>query len=238
MLAGTLFRSCENGPNVGPYQPMRPQLVGTVAGIVRPCTWALCIYIDTDARRPLFHEPLRELPEQHAGNASASVRCGDVEVLQLALAAVPATQMTRDVANHGTADRSQICYSWRQRLLRVMATLEVRRHPGVGGTGVMIGPAARSHCWDVCNCGATDVDITCRWIHEVLSKRCALTSAHDLQSAASDTWVAPTPRPRSDWSMRLLGDTTTVPPCCELTGNETHFWLAPRLTYQLSVVNG
>jgi hypothetical protein len=154
---------------------MRSQLLSTVACIVWPCTWALCIYIYADPRRPLFHEPLRELAEQHAGNARASVRCGDVDVLQLALAAVPATQMTSDVADHGAADRSQICHSRRQRLLRVMATLEVRRHPGVGRAGVTIGPAARSHVWDVRNGGATDVNITCRWIHETLSERCALT---------------------------------------------------------------
>jgi len=118
---------------------MRPKLLCTATQIKRPSTGAIVIYIDTDPRRAVFDEPLREMPEQRGGNAGTAMPFGDVKVLHLALATVAASKVTGDVTCQSTVNSSQISRSRSQCMPRMMPALEIRGHSGICGTSVRIG---------------------------------------------------------------------------------------------------
>ena len=144
---------------------MRPQVLRPVTYIERRCTWTVIIHVDTDSHGLLLHEPLRELPEQRTGNPSTPIGRGNVKVLHLAVTTMPTSQVTTNVPGHSARDRSQIGYSRPQRLPRVMAAFEIRRHAGVCRTSVRIGAPALRQLWNISGRGAPDLNTARGWMH-------------------------------------------------------------------------
>jgi len=85
--------------------------------------------------------------------------------LHLTIAAVPTSQVASNVARYGFTDRCEIGHSRCQRLLRVVSSAQIRRHPSIGRTGGRIAAPARSDPLDISRCGGLDLNAARFWIH-------------------------------------------------------------------------
>ncbi len=115
--------------NVFPHHPVPVQLSRAVSTIKR--SRCVVTHIHAHATRPVLDEPSRQQLQQARRNSAPALVRNDIDPLQFPLAAKPACEMSRDVAERLVSSFGEEQRAKRQCLMRMMLAREIQRHARV-----------------------------------------------------------------------------------------------------------